>query len=161
MAYLAGNYSATYGGSALGQIDDGFSLDWAQKLEEITSDSFKARQDGVYQGIEMTLRFVLNEPKAAGVKNLVWPWATTEGDSGIVGRLMSALALPLVLTRCTSNAADPATITFTRAVVWTDQISTEFALRQRKISVSVAVLPVPASAAVVMGCAGGVFYTST
>ncbi len=161
MAYLAGAYSATYGGAALGTIDDGFNLEWQQVIENIMSDSFRAREDGVYQGVEMMLRFVLNEPLSAGVAELVWPWDATEGETGVIGRLMTSMAQALVLTKCSGNAASPASITFTRAVLWTDPVTTKFASQQRKIAVNVAVLPVPVSPAVVMGCAGGTFYTTT
>ena len=159
MAFLAGAYSATYGGAALGTIDDGFELEWSQTIEDILSDSFRARQDGVFQGIEMQLRFVLNEPLSAGVAALAWPWDATEGKSGVVGRLMTSMAQALVLTKCTGNAASPTTLTFTRAVLWTDPVTTKFSSEQRKVAVNVAILPVPISTTV-MGCAGGTFYTA-
>ena len=161
MTYIAGQYSATYDGAALGQLEDGFEVEYGQVIQDIMSDMFRAREDGVFQGIEMLVRFVLMQPTAAGVANLVWPWSASVGQTGVIGRLMSSMAHPLVLTACAGTTASPATITFTRAVIWTDRITSKYASEVRKIPVNVAVLPVPVSPATIMGCAGGTFYTTT
>jgi hypothetical protein len=161
MAHIAGGYSATYNAVAIGQIDDGFEWDYSQKVQDIDSDLWRAREDGVYQGVEMNISFVLNEPTLTGVQALLWPWTITNGDAGVTGVLMSTLAFPLILTKCTGNAAVPTSLTFTRAVLWTEAVKTKLAGEQRKVAVSLAILPVPKSSAAVMGCAGGVFYTFT
>jgi hypothetical protein len=161
MAYIAGQYSATYNAAAIGQIEDGFEVEYGAVVQDIMSDMFRAREDGVFQGIEFLVRFVLMEPTVAGVARLVWPWSTTVGQSGVVGRLMTTMAAPLVLTACAGTNASPASLTFTRAVMWTDRVTSKYASEARKIPVTVAVLPVPLSAAPIMGCAGGTFYTAT
>ena len=161
MGYIAGAYSATYDGAAIGQIEDGFEIEYGQVVQDIMSDMFRAREDGVFQGIEYLVRFVLMEPTLAGVARLIWPWSATVGQTGVIGRLMTTLADPLILTACSGTTAAPATLTFTRAVIWTDRITSKYASEQRKVPVTVAVLPVPLAAAPIMGCAGGAFYTFT
>lgn len=163
MTHIAGAYRATYKGLSLGQTDDGFDIDQGAVIEDITSDFFRAREDGVYQGIDMVVRCILNEPDLSGVKALYWPYDSTLGDSGIPGRLMTTMAGPLILTACagTTAASDIAVITFSRAIIWTDRIVQKYANVQRKIPVTIAILPVPepaASSAGNMGCSGGVFY---
>jgi hypothetical protein len=163
MPHIAGSYSATYGGLSLGQIDDGFDLDYNQIVEAITSDEFRARQDGVFQGLEVATRFVLNEPDLAAVRDLSWPWDGTMGTTGEVGRLLKALAKPLILTKCGSGGSQyPNSITFLKAILWTDRVNTKFANTQRKVSVNVASLPIAnGSSSGVLSCAGGVFFTTT
>lgn len=161
MGYIAGAYSATYEGAAIGQIEDGFEIEYGQVVQDIMSDMFRAREDGVFQGIEYLVRFVLLEPTVAGVNRLIWPWSSTVGQTGVVGRLLTSMADPLVLTACAGTTASPASLTFTRAVIWTDRVTSKFASELRKVPVTVAVLPVPAAAAPIMGCAGGTFYTVT
>lgn len=161
MTHVAGAYSAVFDSAAIGQIDDGFEWEYSQKIQDITSDTWRARENGVYQGVDMDIRFVLNQPTLAGVQNLLWPWTTTNGDAGVTGVLMSTLAKTLVLTKCANNAAAPTSLTFTRAVLWTEAVKTKLANEQRKTAVALAILPVPKASAVVMGCAGGVFYTFT
>lgn len=160
MTHIAGPYSATWNGLSLGQIDDGFELEYGAIVQDIMSDSFRAREDGVFQGVEMLVRFVLNEPNAEGVQALTWPWNATLGNVTGIGKLMSTLAYSLVLTACsgTTAATHFNTITFGSAVLWTDRVTSKFASEQRKIAVSVAILPVPTGTSN-MGCAGGTFYT--
>ncbi len=160
MGFIAGPYSATYKGAALGQIDDGFELEHGATIQDITSDSFRAREDGVFQGLEVSLRFVLNEPTAAGVQGLYWPYDATLGTTGVIGRLMTSMAGLLILSKCTGTTASPTTATFNRAILWTDQVNTKFASEQRKIAVNVAVLPVPGlDSSEPMACDGGSLFT--
>lgn len=166
MGFIAGAYSATWGGVRLGQTDDGFEMDYGATVQDITTDTFRARQDGVYQGLDMTVRFVLNEVNLDGVKSIAWPWhSTIVGDVGQIGTLMSGLVKPLVLTACpnTTAAADFGSITFTNAVVYGDRVNTKFAAEHRKISLSVAIFPEPSGSTTgsVMDCTGGTLYSIT
>lgn len=161
MTFIAGPYQGTYKGLALGQFDDGFELEYGAKVEDIISDIFPSREDGVYRGISVMVRAILNEPNAAGVQSLTWPWSNTYGASGSTGRLLTSMAGPLVLTKCSGTTAIPTSLTIIRAVIWSDMITSRYNSNQRKIPVVIAGLPVPAdNASQPMGCSGGTFFTA-
>jgi len=161
MTFIAGAYTATYKALALGQTQKGFDIEWSQVLEEITSDAWRGALDGVFQGLNpLVIRTVLIQPTAPGVPGLIWPWNATQGVSGVTGRLLSALAGPLVLTRCTSTTASPATITVPKAIIWKDRVTSNYENAQRKIPVVIAGLPYdPASASAMISCAGANLYS--
>lgn len=162
MVYIAGAYTATYKGLSLGVVDDGFELDYGAEIENVTGDNFRSRQDGVFQGIEGAIRCILNEPSKAGVLGLIWPYDATLGKTGVIGRLMSSMAGPLVLTACAGTSASPSSITVARAVIWTDRVITKFASSQRKVPVVIAALPVASSGgdtSGIIGCVGADLFT--
>lgn len=162
MSFVAGPYTATYNGLALGQFDDGFETDYGATIEDITSDMYRAVEDGVYQGVDVVIRAILNEPNAAGVAGLIWPYDSTFGTTGAIGRLMTSLAKPLVLTACAGTTATPATYTVPRAVIYRDRLVSKHGSVQRKIPVVIAALPLPdGGSSGVMGCAGGTLFSTT
>ena len=162
MVFIAGSYTATYNGLVVGNIEDGFELDYGAVVEDITSDHIRARIDGVFQGIDMTVKAVLIEPTQAGAALLAWPWhaGTSPKQMGVPGRLMSTMAQALVLTACVGNSAAPASITFTKAILWTDRVSSIYGNTLRKVPITIAVLPQPiAPDTVIPACYGGSFFT--
>ena len=116
MAFIAGQYTATWNALALGQTADGYRLSHQFFKRLITGDAFaQSPQDAVYQGAEVTLSARLIEYNAAAVQTLKWPYSATPWTMGVIGRLDvgSAIAKSLVLTAIagTPAAATPATIT--------------------------------------------------
>jgi hypothetical protein len=143
VTFIAGSYSALYNGLDLGIIEDGFTIDWVSRAEDIITDVGGASPvDGVYQGLEMQLSFTLAEWDAAGAQAAFWPFATTFGEIGVIGRLLSSMAKTLILTKCASNAAAPTAITFASAILAPGfNVSTLWANKHRKIPLQMRVLP--------------------
>ncbi len=162
MTYIAGAYTALYKTLALGNVEQGFEIEWQATIEDIISDVFRGINDGVFQGVGVLIRTVLIEPNAAGVQSLLWPYNATLGVTGVTGRLMSSMAGPLVLTKCAGSVAQPTSLTFPKAIIWRDKVSSRYANQQRKIPVVIAALPYDASSASsVLGCNGATLFTVT
>lgn len=145
MTFIAGAYSAVYNSQDLGIIDDGFTIEWVSRAEDIITDVGGAVPvDAVYQGVECTVSFVLSEWNATGAAAAFWPWASTVGQSGELGRLLSSMAQALVLTKCGSGGNQvPATITFEKAILAPGfNVSTLWANKHRKIPLQMRSLPV-------------------
>lgn len=143
MTFIAGSYSATYNSLDLGIIDDGFTIDWTSRAEDIITDVGGATPiDGVYQGLEMQVSFTLAEWDASAAKAAFWPFATTLGEVGAMGRLLSTMASSLILTRCQSPTV-PTSITFSSAILAPGfNVSALFANKHRKIPLQMRILPV-------------------
>lgn len=143
MTFIAGSYSAQYNSLDLGIIDDGFTIDWVSRSEDIITDVGGATPvDGVYQGLEMQVSFTLAEWDAAAAQSAFWPFATTLGEVGQMGRLLSSMARTLILTKCTGNAAAPTAITFQSAILAPGfNVSTLWANKHRKIPLQMRILP--------------------
>lgn len=119
--FLAGAYTATFDAVALGITDDGYDLQWEPKLQAIEkSDVFGDMLiDGVYRGTNWFFQTEFMEDKA-GPRDAVFPWSNgVFGTQGLIGRLMSDVASPLVLTSTvgTPAVATPATLTATKAIL--------------------------------------------
>lgn len=128
-AFVAGRYTATYNSKALGQTADGFRLSHQFLKRLITGDlGGDTPQDAVYRGREQFIQYTLLEALAAGVAEVVEPYAGTPGDPlelGVIGALdvrgvddgsggRTAVAQSLVLTvvaGTTAEEAGPASIT--------------------------------------------------
>lgn len=122
MPFIAGGYTVTYGGAALGQIADGITIEHFVNKQLITGDNYALTpQDAVYQGEECFMEFTLMEYNAAAARSAFWPYAASYGLHGIVGRLDvgSSLVAALVMTAVagTPAASTPATVTASRAVL--------------------------------------------
>jgi uncharacterized membrane protein YczE len=144
MTFVAGSYSATYNSLALGIIEDGFTIDWVSRAEDIVADvGGTAPIDGVYQGLEMQVSFTLSEWDAAAAQSAFWPFANTIGEVGRIGTLLSSLAKTLVLTKCANTSAAPTTITFQSAILAPGfSVSTLWANKHRKIPLQMRILPI-------------------
>ncbi len=146
MTFIAGNYSAVYGPDSLGVIDAGFTLEYTSRAAGITTDvgGGAVEIDAVYQGVEVFVSFVIAEVNAAGAQAAFWPWATTFGKTGAVGRLMTSLAKALILTKCPDAGNQvPSTITFPKAVLAPGfNLQTIFGPVHRKVPIRMRAYPI-------------------
>lgn len=121
MAFIAGRYSATYNGSALGQTEDGIRLIHSVFKRLITGDAGgQTPQNAVYQGMEAFVQYTLLEYNAAGAAAALWPYGSGYlNASAMIGTLDSAHAKQLVLTAVagTPAANTPATITLPNVIL--------------------------------------------
>ncbi len=143
MSFVVGSYSATWNGTNIGVVEDGFSLDWVSRGEAIRADvSGDEAIDGVYRGVGMTISCILSEWDEAGAQAMFWPWAATLGEVGVIGRLYSTIAKQLVLTKCANNEAVPTSLTFPKTLIEPGfNVQTLLANKHRKIPVRLLVLP--------------------
>lgn len=120
--FVTGPYTATYNAKALGQTAGGYTLSHEFNERAIRGDlQGDAVQDTIYRGRDQFLEFELIEALAAGIADLIDPWATVVGTPltmGIVGQLAvgwavgcAGNALPIVLTAVAGGCQDPATMT--------------------------------------------------
>lgn len=117
MSFVAGRYTATWNALAVGVTADGFRLNHKFFERLITGDNFaEAPQDAVYRGAEMFIGFTPIAYDSAALPTIMWPYAATLYDMGVIGRTAvgSAIAKSLILTAVagTPAAAAPATATF-------------------------------------------------
>lgn len=120
---IAGGYTATYGGTALGMFegDGGLpTLQHSNAAEEIRNTSVygKSMIDGVYQGANWNMSMTCMEYKS-GPLAAFWPYNATLGQMGTIGVLLYSLAAAVVLTAIagTSAAATPATLTASKCIL--------------------------------------------
>lgn len=120
--FIAGPYTATYKGLSLGQTADGFRVSHSFFKRLITGDAYgQTPQDDVFQGAEMFCSFRCIQYDAAAVRSAMWPYGSSHLTIGAVGRLSAQQSLSgsLVLTAIagTPAATEPATLTFTKAIL--------------------------------------------
>lgn len=147
MTMIAGNYTVTYDGATLGQIKDGFEMEepGIGTVEKITGDTYgpNAVQDGVTQGGNCFINFVLMEYDASKVRLLLSPGGVAAGAIVQPGLLISGLAKVLVLTKVSGPNALPATTrTFQYSIIDDDSpIRYAMANRHRIIPIRMRILP--------------------
>lgn len=122
MAFIAGRYTAVWNSLALGQTAEGFRLSHSFFKRLITGDSFaEAPQDGIYRGGELFIGMNLIAYDSAALPSIMWPYAATFLDLGVIGRtdVGSTIAKSLVLTAVTGTpaASTPATLTLPNAIL--------------------------------------------
>jgi hypothetical protein len=114
MAFIAGAFAATFEGAPIGQIEDGFTIEYFSHRRMITGDNAgRAPQDGINLGLEVFVEFTLLEWPAIGntcLDSLQWPFANADGvvtigDHGVIGELDSESVEPLVLTAVAGTSA--------------------------------------------------------
>lgn len=134
MTFIAGAFNATFNGKFLGTTEDGFEMTFNRIQEEIRVDQYRGIVDGVFQGIDMTLRTVLmeadyevltdilfafdNDQDGVIFTGLAAPPATNWDNDPVgnisrmqgtvpnsTGQLLSKMARPLVLTPCGGTTA--------------------------------------------------------
>ncbi len=122
--FIAGRLTATYGGSTIGQVSNGFTIEHTPRKRLITGDVMgpDTPQDAVFLGHDVFIEFDLMDYDAAGVASAIWPYGAL-GTAPNVGRMdvASTLFAVLVLTD-TGVAAVPAenkphTLTADRAIL--------------------------------------------
>jgi hypothetical protein len=132
-SFVAGDYSSTWdpvGGTAatdLGVTEGGYEISVRHEGEAIgETDRYGASVvDGVHRGYNVACQLTALE-WTAGVLLAAFPYSAVIGatgagylSAGVIGRLWSAVAGPMVLTATsgTPAAAAPATLTATLAIV--------------------------------------------
>jgi len=162
--WIAGPYVWAYNGKTLGISEDGFTLNATLNGQDIRGDNLgDSRQDFVYRGHDVTASGVIHEWDVArrGVAadggrfnpncfSPFWPWHNRIGSAGIIGRLGSTVAAPLVGTVIAgTTAADVddlpnGRVTILYAVVPPGfNISQLFAAKHRTVPMQFASLPYP------------------
>ena len=121
---VAGAYTATFNGLALGQTAQGYRLSHTHFKRPVTGDALaQSPQTAVFQGIEMFLQANLIEFNAAGIYPLIWPYGSTYLQFGPVGRMdvESSLTKQMILTAVTGTPAQvlaaPASLTLPNAIL--------------------------------------------
>lgn len=122
MAFIAGPYTATFGGTAIGKVEDGFRLNVTFNGEPVTTDDLgDSIQDIVYRGGNVFVDFVLAEYDKAVLAKLVHPYSTTQGAIGRVGKIHldtdSTFYGAFVLTKVTGTNATHSSLTLPKAIL--------------------------------------------
>lgn len=143
--FIAGAYTGTYGGVAMGITDEGYSLQWETKLQAIEKSDVYGEMmiDGVYRGSNWFFQTEFLEYKS-GPLAASFPWGGL-GVQGVIGRLMSDVAAAMVLTATagTPAVATPASLTATKAILAPgSNPSAQFNSRLRTMPVRLVMLPV-------------------
>ena len=154
MAFISGPYAVTYGGVALGVLQDGFGVEVTFEGEDIVGDNFgDTVQDTIYRGgncfVDMVLQEAdkgdnLSDAGTYGAQKSFWPWHTgpaSNGENfelGQIGRLAKALSAALVCTPYAGTSAasitDRDVYTFGAAIIAPGfNIRQLFAARLRQI----------------------------
>lgn len=131
--FVAGAYTATYNAKALGQTADGFRLSHQFFKRLITGDiAGDSPQDAVYRGREQNISFRCIEADAAGIPDMIDPYAGTVGTPWTMGQIglldvrgqgsgsPTSRALSLILTAVTGTSAandTQATFTFPLSII--------------------------------------------
>lgn len=100
---IAGSYSATWGGSALGRTENGFVIEFRSFGVPLTFEEWgEIPFDMVHRGLEVTVEGVFKEWRSAGLDNALWPWSNSLGKVGCPGDMVvdgeTPISEPLVLT---------------------------------------------------------------
>lgn len=122
MSFIAGRYTATYGGDALGQTEDGIRLIHSVFKRLITGDAGgQTPQDAIYQGMEAFIQYTLIEWNAEGAALALWPYGSGYlNASAAIGSLDSSHVNQLVMTAVAgtpANTTGPATITLPNTIL--------------------------------------------
>ena len=123
--FVAGPYTATYGGVALGLTTQGFTLSHEFFKRLITGDVFgDGPVNAIYRGRAQFVEFESLEAENAGILDLTEPYgAGTPLVSGVIGQFDQTVgscvgvAAPLILTKVSGSCATPATVTLPLSVL--------------------------------------------
>lgn len=135
--FVAGGYTATFNGNALGQTTDGYRISHQFFKRLVTGDlAADTPQDAIYRGREQFVGFTLIEAEEAGVADMVEPYFASTGVPLALGKIGnldvqgdtadgtptsgSVKVGPLVLTAVTGTVAanaGPASVTLTNCII--------------------------------------------
>ncbi len=121
MAFIAGQYTATLGGSPVGQIEAGITIEHFVNKRLVTGDNQgDTPQDAIHRGHEYFAEFILMEYDVAVLVS-VWNPYGAYGAQGVVGAMdiASSNVASLVLTAIsnTTASASPASVIATRCIL--------------------------------------------
>lgn len=111
--FIAGRYSSVWNSVSLGIMDQGYDLQMDPKEQLINrSDAYGDMLiETIYRGVDWSMMCESLE-YMAGTTGALYPFGTL-GAVGVIGRLGSAIATPLVLTSTVGTPAAAAPATFT------------------------------------------------
>ena len=114
-----GPYTATYKSVALGLVEGPYVINKQAHAVDVRAQRHgQTIIEGIYAGGEA---HVLVTPKEwnAAAREAMWPFDANFGELGVIGRLMSAIALALVITPVTGStgATNGYTWTFSKAII--------------------------------------------
>lgn len=152
---IAGPYTVTWGTPALnvGVTEDGVETEETYFSDPVRGDNLgDTIQDEIIRGGDVYVNFILQEylnaltalGNGAGIGPIFHPHNTVLGRVGQVGRRLSSIAAPLVLTAVagTPASAAPATITFALATLARNfPVRLLYASRHRKVPMRMISLP--------------------
>lgn len=128
--FVAGPYTATYGGLDLGLTTQGFTVSHEFFKRMITGDQFgDGPVNAVYRGRAQFVEFESLEAEKAGVYALAEPYGSTATslNSGVIGQFdvaagdgtgtCAGVSSSLVLTKVATSCATPVTLTFPLAIL--------------------------------------------
>jgi len=123
--FVAGPYTATYDGTALGLTTQGFTLSHEFFKRLITGDVFgDGPVNAIYRGRAQFVEFESLEAENAGILELTEPYgAGTALVSGVIGQFdqtvgsCTGAAKTLILTKVAGSCATPASVTFPLSVL--------------------------------------------
>ncbi len=147
MSIISGPYTATFNGTSIGMTEDGFRIGVQLHHEDVRSDDFgDGPVDAIQRGVTYQVQCVSIEYDL--IKAAIAKQVNALGESKTnVGKRLTDLAAPLVLTAVTGTPADSAgnirTLTATKAILVTD-VEILLAARCRKGPVTFRLLPDPA-----------------
>ncbi len=121
MAFIAGAYTVTLGGSSVGQLAQGVTIEHSFSRHLITGDNFAdSAQDGIFRGGNVFAAYNLLEYNAAGALSAFWPFGSAflTMDT-VIGTLDSANDAQIVMTAVagTPAASTPASVTMPSAIL--------------------------------------------
>ena len=155
MSFVAGSYSVTWNGTALGQMENGFEVEepGLGPGEPIRGDNLGpgADQDGIYLPGNYYISCSSLEYDAAGLRALLsQPYVTggslqstpLSGVPGLPGQTWLSLAKELVLTRATGTVCLPISRTCHKAILAPNfPIRYLMSPRHRKVPIRFQLLP--------------------
>ena len=122
MAYIAGQYTATFNSLAIGQTAEGFKFEFELFKRLIMGDALaEGPQDAVNRGVRCAIEYSILNFNGSASLTCMWPLSATFLDAGVTGRLDSALWHSLILTALSGTpaavAAAPATLTLPNTIL--------------------------------------------
>lgn len=120
MTVIAGAFTATYGGEAIGQVENGFTIEWFVNKRLVRGDlAGDSPIDAINRGAEVFVEFTAIQYDSAAIEEAFWPTftgsSTVVGNDATIGALDSANWKSLVLTA----VADTPAAGLTSEDVWT------------------------------------------
>jgi hypothetical protein len=103
MPFVAGAYSATWGGTPIGMISNGFTVSMTGLGIDVTADrAGRTIIDTIHAGQDVRVSFVLAELDLHVAEELLWNYKDKDklGDMGHLGSSYYLQAKPLTLTAC-------------------------------------------------------------
>ena len=155
--FVAGHYTATYGGADIGTTEIGFDIRKSNYKEDIRIDDFgDTIVDGIYRGYNLRVNCQLSEWPATGRETLQFVQDKEDGgvmgDMQFIGRTERSFSEPLVLTPVADININNKTFTFPNAIPEGDSGGWNVNTKLRRVTITLLAL---------VNRATGVVFTET